>query len=77
MRTRTYFDLEGIQREAQARRLGRDLYIQAAAISQETVEALSAVLSRLAATTVYGQLAAEGFSEAMLSDAAVRHISNR
>ena len=75
MRTRIDFDLENVQRAAQLRRLGRDLHDQAAAISTETTEAMSAVVSRIATNTDYGQLVAEGFSEAMMTEAAVRHIS--
>ena len=73
MRTRIDFDLEDVQRAAQLRRLGRDLHDQAAAISAETVEAMAAVVSRLSASTDYGELVGEGFSEAMMSDAAVNH----
>ncbi len=76
MRTRIDFDLEDVQRAAQLRRLGRDLHDQAAAISVETVEAMAAVVSRLGASTDYGELVAEGFSEAMMSDAAVNHLSS-
>ena len=76
MRSRIDFDLEDIQRAAQLRRLGRDLHGQAAAISMETVESVAAVVSRLAARTDYGGLVAEGFSEAMMSDAAVTHLSS-
>ena len=75
MRSRIDFDLEDVQRAAQLRRLGRDLHDQAAAISVETVEAMAAVVSRLASSTDYGELVAEGFSEAMMSDAAVKHLS--
>ncbi len=76
MRTRIDFDLENVQRAAQLRRLGRDLHDQAAAISVDTVESVAAVVSRLASTTDYGELVGEGFSEAMMSDAAVTHLSN-
>ena len=76
MRSRIDFDLEDVQRAAQLRRLGRDLHGQAAAISVDTVESVAAVISRLAASTDYGELVAEGFSEAMMSDAAVNHLSN-
>ena len=44
--------------------------------SVATVESVAAVVSRLAASTDYGDLVAEGFSEAMMSDAAVNHLSN-
>lgn len=37
MRTRLAFDLDDIQRQAELRRLGRDLHEQAAAISSDTV----------------------------------------
>ena len=76
MRSRIDFDLENVQRAAQLRRLGRDLHDQAAAISVATVESVAAVISRLAASTDYGERVAEGFSEAMMSDAAVNHLSN-
>ena len=76
MRSRIDFDLEDVQRAAQLRRLGRDLHDQAAAISAETVEATAAVVSRLAASTDYGELVAEGFGETMMSEAAVNHLSN-
>ena len=76
MRSRIDFDLEDVQRAAQLRRLGRDLHDQAVAISVNTVESVAAVISRLAASTDYGELVAEGFSEAMMSDAAVNHLSN-
>ena len=42
----------------------------------DTVESVAAVVSRLAASTDYGELVAEGFSEAMMSDAAVNHLSS-
>ncbi len=74
MRTRTEIDLETIQRQAQLCRIGRDLHASAATISQETVDAMAAVVSRLAASTDYGSLVEEGFGEAMMSDAAVRHL---
>ena len=75
MRSRIDFDLEDVQRAAQLRRLGRDLHDQAAAISTETAEAMSAVVSRIATNTDYGRLVADGFSEAMMTEAAVRHIA--
>lgn len=74
MRTRTEVDLETIQRQAQLCRIGRDLQACAAAISQETVDAMAAVVSRLAVSTGYGKLVEEGFGEGMMSDAAVRHL---
>ena len=76
MRSRIDFDLENVQRAAQLRRLGRDLHDQAAAISVDTVEYVAAVVSRLAASTDYGDLVGEGFEEAMMSDAAVNHLSS-
>lgn len=75
MRTRTDFDLEDVQRAAQLRRLGRDLHDQAAAISVETVDAMAAVVNRLAMATDYGDLVDEGFGEAMKAEASVRHIT--
>ena len=74
MRTRLDNDLETIQREAQLRRLGRDLHDQAAAISAETVDAVAAVVTKLASATEYGELVDEGFGQAMKVDASVRHI---
>lgn len=70
MRTRLHTDLESIQPEAQQHRVGKDLHDQAAAISDETVDAVAAVVSRLD----YGQLMCEGFSAAMISDAATAHL---
>ena len=76
MRTRIDFDLENVQRAAQLRRLGRDLHDQAAAISVATVESVAAaVISRLAASTDYGELVGEGFGEAMVTHAATTHLS--
>jgi hypothetical protein len=68
-------DLDTLQRDSQARRIGADLYREAAAISPKTVEAVSAAVSRMSTNSEHGQLVAEGFSEAMMSDAAVTHIS--
>jgi hypothetical protein len=75
MRTRLDTDLDTIQRESQLNRIGRDLHVQAAAISPETVDAMAAVLSRLAGTTDYGELVEDGFESAMASEAAIRHLS--
>lgn len=75
MRTPTRHDLETIQREAQLRRIGRDLHDQAAAISGDTVDAMAAVVTRLASMTDYGKLVEEGFEEAIVSEAATRHLS--
>ncbi len=68
-------DLDTLQRDSQARCIGADLYREAAAISPKTVEAISAVMSSLSAKNLQGELVAEGFAEAMISDAAIRHIS--
>ena len=68
-------DLETIQREAQLRRLGRDLHDQAAADSPESVECVAAVVTRLAAATDYGDLVREGFAEAMVIGAAASHMA--
>ena len=76
MRSQIDFDLEDVQRAAQLRRLGRDLHDQAAAISVDTVESVAAVISRLDASTDYGELVSEGFGEAMMTDVAVRHIAS-
>ena len=67
-------DLDTLQREAQARRIGADLYREASAISPKTVEAVSAAVSRMSTNAEHGHLVAEGFSEAMMSDAAVNHL---
>lgn len=67
--------LEDFQCQAQLRRLGRDLHEHAAATSPETVDALAAVVSRLASATDYGQSVQEGFGEAMLADAESRHLT--
>jgi len=69
-------DFDMLQRDSQARRIGADLYREAAAISPGTVEAVSAAVSRMSTSSEYGQLVAEGFSEAMMSDAAVAHLSS-
>ena len=74
MRTRLDHDLDLLQRESQLRRIGRDLHDQAAAIFSETVDAMAAVLTRLAGSTKYGDLVDEGFGQAMRADASVRHI---
>lgn len=74
MHTRLDFDLEDIQRQAQLRPLGRDLHEQAAATSPETVDAMAAVVARLANATDYGELVQEGFGEAMVTDAETRHL---
>jgi hypothetical protein len=60
MRNRLDTDLETVQREAQLRRLGRDLHDQAATKSAETVDAAAAIVARLASTTDYGKLVDEG-----------------
>lgn len=73
-RTRLDQDLDSIQREAQLRRLGRDLHDQAAAISSETVDAVAAVVDRLAVSTDYGRRVQEGFGDAVLAEASTRHI---
>ncbi len=66
-------DLDTLQRDSQARRIGADLYREAAAISPKTVEAVSAVMSRLSAKDVQGELVAEGFARSMMADSAVAH----
>ena len=75
MRT-TISDLDTLQRDSQARRIGADLYREAASISPKTVEAVSAAVSRMSTNSENGHLVAEGFSEAMMSDAAVNHLSS-
>lgn len=77
MRTRLDTDLETIQREAQLRRIGRDLHDLASAISGETADAVAAVVTRLATATEYGDLAEEGFAYAFISGAATRHLQQR
>lgn len=69
-------DLDTLQRDSQARRIGADLYREAAAISPKTVEAVSAAVSSLSANADHGRLVAEGFGDAMVSDVAVRHLSS-
>lgn len=44
------------------------------AISNRTVEAAAAVVSRFADRSDYGSLVEEGFGEAMVIEAAVRHL---
>ena len=68
-------DLDTLQRVAQARRIGADLYREAAAISSQTVEAVSAAVARMATNTADGEQVADGFSEAMMAAAAVNHLS--
>jgi hypothetical protein len=75
MKTRLDTELETIQREAQLRRIGRDLHDQAAAISPETVDAMAAVVTKLAIATEYGDFVDGGFGEAMKANASVRHIA--
>lgn len=78
MRTRLDTDLETIQREAQLRRLGRDLHDLASAISGETADAVAAVVTRLAtAATEFGKLVEEGFADAFISGAATHHLQQR
>ncbi len=70
-------DLEGMQRETQARRIGFALYTQAAAISPETVEAVAAVVNRMEALhDDYLILVAEEFARAMVADKADDHLAN-
>ncbi len=64
-------DLDNVLREALAHRIGTDLYREATAISPKTVEAVSPAVSRLASNSDQGNLVAEGFSEAMMSDGAI------
>lgn len=74
MRTRLDAELETIQREAQLRRIGRDLHDQASSVSPGTVDAMAAVVMKLAAATDYGALLDEGFCQAMRAEASVRHV---
>jgi hypothetical protein len=68
--------MDPVLREALARRIGADLFHEAWAISVRTVEATAAVVSRLVDRSDYGSLAEEGFGEAMVADALVRHLSH-
>lgn len=68
---------EDIQRDSQARRIGFALYTQAAAISQETVDAVAAVVNRMEALHEnYLDLVAEEFARAMVADRADDHLVN-
>jgi hypothetical protein len=69
-------DPETVQRASLTRRIGADLYRRSSAVSPKTVEAVSAAVSTMSTTSEYGHLVAEGFSEAMMSDAAVKHLSS-
>ena len=75
MRTRLDTDLETIQRQAQLRRIGRDLHEQASAISNQTVAAIAAVVTRLVGGTEYGAFIGEGFEAAMVLEATTRHLT--
>ena len=70
-------ELDLVLREALARRSDADLYCEASAISNRTVEAVAAVVARMADRSDYGLLVAEGFGEAMVADAASNHLVTR
>jgi hypothetical protein len=76
MRTTPISDFDTLQRDSQARRIGADLYREAAAISPKTVEAVSAAVARMPTNNAHGEQVAEGFSDAMMADAAIRHITS-
>lgn len=68
-------EFQASQREAEARALGAELYQYAASISDETVDAVAAVLTAVASTS-RGQLADEmsrEFARQIIWDSAVRH----
>lgn len=70
-------DFEVIQREAEARALGGEMYRQAASVSESTVECVSAVLDALANRS-RGRLAGElanAYARAMMSDLAATHYT--
>lgn len=70
-------DLEAIQRDGQARRLGFALYTQAAAISPETVDAVAAVVNRMEVLHDPSlDLVAAEFARAMVSERADDHLVN-
>ena len=73
--SRSIPELDTVLREALARRIGADLYRQAAAISPRTVDAVAAAVSGLVTNVDYGDLVAEGFGGAMVGEAAVTHLS--
>lgn len=73
------YDFEAIQREAEARTLGAELYRQAVTISRETVECVSAALDGLAQKS-RGRLAGEmanAYARAMMSDLAASHYTQQ
>lgn len=68
-------EFEAAQREAEARALGAEMYQVACHISEETIEAVAAVLTSLAnrsAGRLPVEVAAE-FSRQMMADAALCH----
>jgi hypothetical protein len=73
-------ELDLVLREALARRSGADLYCEAceaSAISNQTVEAVTAVVARMADRSDLGLLVVEGFGEAIVADAAPNHLVTR
>jgi hypothetical protein len=68
-------ELDLVLREALARRIGADLYREALAISDRTVEAVAAVVSRMGDRSEYGSLVAEGFGEAMVAESAGNYLA--
>ena len=69
-------DLDTLQRDAQERRIGADLYTGCSNHLTTTVEAMSAAVSRVATRGIHGELVADGFGEAMMAEAAVKHLSS-
>lgn len=68
-------EFEAAQREAEARALGAEMYQVASHISEETIEAVAAVLISLSNSSS-GRLpveVAEEFSRQMMANAALRH----
>ncbi len=72
-------EFDAIQREAEARALGAEMYRQATQLGPDTVECVAAVLDALAHRS-RGQLAAEmanAYGRAMVADAAASHYRQR
>lgn len=70
---------EAVQREAEARTLGGELYRQAAQVGPEAVQCVAAVLDALDQRS-RGRLASElasSYGRAMVADAAASHYQQR
>jgi hypothetical protein len=68
-------EFEAAQREAEARALGAEMYVHAARISPETVDAVAAVLMSIEHSSrgrLPQEVAAE-FARQMMADSAIRH----